>query len=525
MIRFTRISLLFTLSIVLVLSGCRKDWDAGTEAPLDYLVKDGVLVTQNPYGRTPQSAIARFKTFEPCKVIVSINGQQPIEYEVSNYVENHETPIVGLYHNAVNEITLTITDQEGVFAYKHIELTIGHVDDKLPEIEVNTAASNVEPGLIFCDMHLANYGTFATNIIAVDNFGKIRYHLDLEEYGEITWPLQRFKNGNLFLANQFGIYEFNMLGKELNHWNLAGYRAHHDLVEMPNGNILVSVQKYGTTVTTSAGEVETTDDHIIEFNPSSGSIVTEWDLREVLDIDRYDLSEDAADWFHMNAVWYSETDDCIIVSGRNQAVVKIDRNNNLKWILAPHLGWEQAGATGNGFNTSDYLLTAVDGGGSPYSDDVQNGIVSAGDFDWCWGQHAPMILENGNYLMFDNGFNRQFGATAPYSRAVEYSINEQNKTVKQVWSWGEIRGASFFSPIISDVDVLNQTGNRLITSGFIQGSGGSQAKVVEISHPMNTEEFEITLNFKNTNSSGEFGWGQIDIVYRAERMPMYEEQN
>ena len=41
-------------------------------------------------------------------------------------------------------------------------------------------------------------------------------------------------------------------------------------------------------------------------------------MRPILDMDRYDLVEDEVDWFHNNAVYYSEADDCLLVSGRNQ---------------------------------------------------------------------------------------------------------------------------------------------------------------------------------------------------------------
>lgn len=517
-IRLTNTSTFILLLIIVGLSSCKRDdWEAGTEAPLDYLVKDGVTIVQNPYGRSPLSAAANFKSFDPCKVKVEIDGDIPIEYEV-DYDKDHATPIIGLYHNAVNKVKLTITDQEGVFAIKEFEITIGYLDERLPNIEVNVPAGNVEEGMTFCDMHLANNGAFATNMIAVDNDGIIRWHLDLTEYGMIVWPLQRFYNGNLFMCSDQGIYEFNMLGKELNHWSIPGYRAHHDMIELPNGNFLVSVQKYGTSVNASSGTYQSTDDFIIEFNPHAGSIVDEWDLRQIMDIDRYDVVEDNIDWFHMNALWYSESDDCIIVSGRNQGLVKIDRGNNLKWILAAHRGWGQAGVSGDGFNTSDHLLTAVNGAGVPYDTDVQDGTMRAPDFDWTWGQHAPLLLGNGNLLVFDNGYNRQFGAADPYSRAVEYSIDQSAMTVKQIWEWGMERGAPFFSLIISDVDVLPQTGNRLVTSGFT--NQGSEAKVVELSYPNNMEQFEITLGFKNVNSTAQ-GWGQIDILYRAEKMSLF----
>jgi hypothetical protein len=46
-------------------------------------------------------------------------------------------------------------------------------------------------------------------------------------------------------------------------------------------------------------------------------------------------------------------------------------------------------------------------------------------------QHSLKILSNGNILLYDNGNMR----TKPFSRAVEYSIDESNKTIKLVWQY------------------------------------------------------------------------------------------
>ncbi|MDZ7845452.1 MAG: aryl-sulfate sulfotransferase [Owenweeksia sp.] len=134
----------------------------------------------------------------------------------------------------------------------------------------------------------------------------------------ITWPVKRLKNGDFYLGNSDGIYILNMLGQEISHIPLSGYRAHHEVVEMPNGHLLVSVQKYGTYITDSVnGSIASTDDHVIEID-RSGNLIQEWDLRQILDVDRHDLTDGQSDWFHMNAIWYSEDDDCLIISGRNQ---------------------------------------------------------------------------------------------------------------------------------------------------------------------------------------------------------------
>ena len=82
--------------------------------------------------------------------------------------------------------------------------------------------------------------------------------------------------------------------------------------------------------------------------------------------------------------------------------------NELVWIMAPHKGWGKAGINGDGFETSDYLLTAVDANGDPYPQNVQDGLVADPNFDWTWGQHASMLLPDGNLFVFDNGYNRHF---------------------------------------------------------------------------------------------------------------------
>ena len=38
----------------------------------------------------------------------------------------------------------------------------------------------------------------------------------------------------------------------------------------------------------------------------------------------------------MNAIWHDENDNALAISGRNQGIVKVNWNNELQWILAPH---------------------------------------------------------------------------------------------------------------------------------------------------------------------------------------------
>jgi arylsulfate sulfotransferase len=208
-------------------------------------------------------------------------------------------------------------------------------------------------------------------------------------------------------------------------------------------------------------------------------------------------------------------------------VVKIDRDHRLKWILAPHRGWGKAGPAGDGPDTSSFLLTATPGDGRPYPPDVQMGLANVEQgrsFDWPWGQHAIELLSNGDLAMFDNGFNLLFrGQQAGFSRAVEYRVDEEARTVRQVWEYGADRGTDYYSSIISDVDTLPRTGNRLVTSGSIRdSSNGPHAYVTEITYPAGKTIFEARIGFRDAHSNHKAGgWGNMDIVYRAERMPLY----
>jgi arylsulfate sulfotransferase len=191
--------------------------------------------------------------------------------------------------------------------------------------------------------------------------------------------------------------------------------------------------------------------------------------------------------------------------------------------LAPHKGWENAGRDGSGFDTKPYLLTAIDDASLPFDSAVQLGDKELEQFSWSWGQHAPMYLPNGNLLVFDNGFNRNFGnSSSDYSTCVEYEIDESNKTVKQVWSYGKERGEDLFSFIVSDVDYLHETGNRLFMPGTVRIGSTAYAKIVEISESGEVV-FEATLKLKDVFGNGEFAWGQFDLVYRSERFLLYND--
>ncbi len=517
------LSLSTAIMVLLTFTQCKDEIAPvpGEQTDIENLVDGEIKVSEEFMHIAPLSAAAVFETKAPCQVKVEVKGDIPVSHMYEAYNDNHSVPILGLYANTTNEVVITITNQDGAFASQTLTVITEPLPTYLPEVVIDRKAQGaMANGMHLCGLHLAGGEHFRTSPIIFDNNGDVRWVLNLFDKEEITWPVQRFSNGNIFLGNGDGIYEYSMTGELMNTWVLPGYRMHHDLIEMPNGNMLVSVQKYGTNINNGSGVVESTDDFVIEVIPANGAVVNEWDLRQVLDVDRHDYINGDGDWFHMNAVTYSEDDDCIIVSGRNQGVVKLNRNNEVVWIMSPHQGWGKAGENGDGPETTPFLLTAVNADGAAYRDEVQQGTERNDDFDWPWGQHAPLVMPNGNIFLFDNGGGRQFGgAPSNYSRAVEYDVNEGAMTIQQTWAYGRERDAELFSLIISDVDLL-ENGNRLMTSGSIRDESGGRAKIIELNEN-GSEVFEATVHFQDEGGSGEFAWGQFDIMYRSERLTLY----
>src|SRR5438477_126249 len=76
------------------------------------------------------------------------------------------------------------------------------------------------------------------------------------------------------------------------------------------------------------------------------------------------------------------------------------------------------------------------------------------------GQHALVLLDNGNLLLFDNGPHR-IDTSLPFSRVLEIDP----KTKEIVWRYQEGIVTSFYSPRVSNAQQL-PNGNTLIAENM-----------------------------------------------------------
>src|SRR5690606_35763824 len=94
--------------------------------------------------------------------------------------------------------------------------------------------------------------------------------------------IERLQNGNFYFGDirTNSIYEVDLFGQVINTWTLPGYKFHHQVLEKPDGNFVVTVNKSGST---HLNGVPTVEDYVIEVDRASGVIVEEWDLKQSLD--------------------------------------------------------------------------------------------------------------------------------------------------------------------------------------------------------------------------------------------------
>ena len=207
---------------------------------------------------------------------------------------------------------------------------------------------------------------------------------------------------------------------------------------------------------------------------------------------------------HGNAVLEDTNDNSIIISLRNQnAVFKISRAGQLKWILGPPANWST--------NFQPYLLAPV-----------------GTNFEWNYGQHCPTITPQGTLMVYDDGNDRASPWDPPvadqdnHSRAVEYLIDESNMTVSQVWDTMPADGDRLFTFALGSAYWLPQRRNVLVTYGAITYLNGAHpsvyspnatmARIVEYTHdPVPQVVFAVSFFDTNDTSSTYKGY----LIYRS----------
>jgi len=240
----------------------------------------------------------------------------------------------------------------------------------------------------------------------------------------------------------------------------------HDLVALKNGHYMMlldrQIQMDMSKIVDGGKPNAAIVDNVLVETDGKGNIFWTWSAFEHLQITdatpAVDLTMNIIDLFHINSIFEDNNGNILISIRHFDEIALIDKQT--KQFI-----WRFGGQYSK--NNQFTILN-----------DKINGFVGFSH------QHTASILPNGNILMFDNGNLKP----VQYSRAVEYSLNHQNKTATKVW---EYRNNPDIYTFVMGSAYRLENGNTLICWGW------SKNAFTEV-RPDNTITAEAT--FEQTNA-------------------------
>jgi len=475
-----------------------------------------------PAANAPLAGVLTLTTDVSARVHLQVtDGTNVWQRDFYNFATSQSVPLLGFNPGRTNLIQVTVLDtkENAYTAGQSLRFVTPALPVGFPKSTLLTnTPSRMEPGYTL--FIVSNRNTGVGYITIVDDAGQVVWYYTLSQY---ALDVCQLGNGDLFMPVDVNpLQELNMLGQVVRTWNApTGYPVDlHEANMTQHGTILyisdvtVTVTNFPSNVTSSNPPVETakvTDTPAVEISATNAALLNAWSPVAMLDPTRVSyLTAYGAlvDNEHGNAVIEDNNDDSIILSLRNQnAVVKFNRDGQIKWILGPPANWPT--------NFQPYLLTPV---GTP--------------FEWNYGQHAPMLTPQGTLLVYDDGNFRASPFDPPvldknnYSRGVEFSIDETNMQVSQVWDTEPAGNDRLYTGALGRTAWLPQTGNVLVNYGFISYVNGvltnpnntnaTMARVIEYTHdPVPKVVFDLRF-YDATNTSPTFlGYS----IYRSYRIP------
>jgi len=178
-----------------------------------------------------------------------------------------------------------------------------------------------------------------------------------------------------------------------NHYLLMG--VEHSIADLSGYNIFLQAQVQGS----KRARIQS---NVIQELDASKNVVFQWHTKNNLSFDSADPywlnDSDDVDWSHSNALEIDFDGNILLSSRHFNEITKINRQNgNVIWRL------------GGKYNQFTFNSGAV-----PF-----------------YGQHDARRISNGHITLYDNG-----NFKVPHAaRSIEYEIDEQNLTAKEVWKY------------------------------------------------------------------------------------------
>lgn len=339
-------------------------------------------------------------------------------------------PVFGLYANYQNQVTFQLDFQDGSVQQLQTQIsTQPYVDASGIYLSPTIVQARAPGSTLGFNFFLLK--SLIDSPVIVDTDGQVRWVVPFSS-SESSY----YSDGEFVIGNQgspiVALLQFDgsqsVLGTDLPQPLLGSFT--HNIDPGPTG--LLS-EFNGTDALGTA-----TDDIVSEILPfSSEPPVQTFDMAEILSDYMTSQGDDAAafvrpdaDWFHVNASTYDPSDDTVIVSSRENFLIKVNYSTHtIVWILGdPTKYWYT-------FPSLRAKALTLNAGG-----------------DYPIGQHGTSITADGYLMVMNDGAasaNQPAGTspgfTRPFSEVSAYSINAATLTAQNVWNYDH--GKTIYSAV------------------------------------------------------------------------------
>ena len=355
----------------------------------------------------------------PARVLVEYWSEETgrLRTRLGEAAVEHRIPLVRLLVKTAYRYEIGVEAADGAIVFergKGGEFTTGELPEELAAIEWSARGRSTQALIM---------GDFRLYLLIWDDLGRIVWYHAAPPGGRRVGTVRLRPDGNFLYASwPCCVREITPLGETVAEYvfPLEGARLHHDFLVREDGKVL-AIGRYEVPA-------EDPPDGVEPGPPILVDSLYLWDLDE----ERAELVWDSADFWEVGPeIIYTHANSVQIAPGGG--VIMSFRHRNQAIQISPdfeRIEWRLGGPG------SDYALA---------------------DDDVFWKQHTPLVLANGNVLLFDNGNQRpgtspwpeDDGMNPQWSRAMELRLDEASKTAEKVWeyrpeedTYGSARGST-----------------------------------------------------------------------------------
>jgi arylsulfate sulfotransferase len=376
-----------------------------------------------------------------------------------------ELPVFGLYAGYQNEVTFRLTFNDGSAQQMQYLVVTNPYTDPTGVYLNPTVVKARAPGSALGFNFFIMKSLLGSPVIA-DTDGQVRWVVPAEATQAVYFANGQFVEGSGNSAT-VTLLQFDgrqsTLPTDLPQPLLSTF--HHNIDSGPNG-LLADFNG-----TDSLGD--SVEDIVSEIAPFSNQPPFQtFDMATILSSYMLNNGDDPTafvrpgiDWFHVNASAYDPSDNTVIISSRENFLIKLDYStHDIIWILGdPTKYWYT-------FPSLRAKALALDAGGL-----------------YPIGQHAVTVTSDGYVMVFNDGLasiNQPSGEPAGLNRAYSevsvYSINAAAMTAHEVWSFDY--GQSIYSRICGS---SYEAPGKAYLVDFSTAEGGTEARLVGLDSNLN----------------------------------------